>query len=87
MGKLCPHATASPKSPRRNAEAADYCVIGAEWGGEGMNKMGRRAHLLAENRFLVFGLHFRKRGKPQEGLRKRKKRGRQQDRDFDFGKK
>ena len=43
-------------------------------GGEVMNKMGRRAHLLAQNRFLVFGLRFRKRGKPQEGLRKKKKR-------------
>ena len=56
-------------------------------GGEVMNKMGRRAHLLAQNWFLVFGLRFRKRGKPQEGLQKEKKRGRQQDRDFDFGKK
>jgi len=35
--------------------------------------MGRRAHLLAQNRFLVFGLCFRKRGKPQEGLIKEKK--------------
>jgi hypothetical protein len=47
-------------------------------GGEVMNKMGRRAHLrrvsLAQNRFLVFGLHFRKRGKPQEGLQKKKKK-------------
>ena len=42
-------------------------------GGEVMNKMGRRAHLLAQNQFLVFGLRFRKRGKPQEGLRKEKK--------------
>ena len=43
-------------------------------GGEVMNKMGRRAHLLAQNRFLVFGLRFRKRGKPQEGLQKKKKK-------------
>jgi hypothetical protein len=56
-------------------------------GGEVMNKMGRRAHLLVQNWFLVSGLRFRKRGKPQKGLRKKKKKGRQQDRDFDFGKK
>jgi len=43
-------------------------------GGEVMNKMGRRAHLLAQNRFLIFGLRFRKRGKPQEGLRKKRKK-------------
>ena len=40
MGKLCPHATASPKLLRRNAEAADYCAIGAEWGGEVIDKIG-----------------------------------------------
>ena len=43
MGKLCPHATASPKSPRRNAEAADYCAIGAEWGGGGNEQNGQES--------------------------------------------
>ena len=78
MGKLCPHATASPKSPRKNAEAADNCAIGAEWGGGGNEQNGQESAppevSLAQNRFLVFGLRFRKRGKPQEGLRKKKKK-------------
>jgi len=78
IGKLCPHATASPKSPRKNAEAADNCAIGAEWGGGGNEQNGQESAppevSLAQNRFLVFGLRFRKRGKPQEGLRKKKKK-------------
>ena len=44
-------------------------------GGEVMNKMGRRAHLRrSPSPKIVFGLRFRKRGKPQEGLRKKKKK-------------
>ena len=78
MGKLCPHATASPKSPRKNAEAANNCAVGAEWGGGGNEQNGQESAppevSLAQNRFLVFGLRFRKRGKPQEGLRKKKKK-------------
>ena len=43
MGKLCPHATASPKSPPKNVEAADYCAIGAEWGGGGNEQNGQES--------------------------------------------
>ena len=78
MGKLCPHATASPKSPPKNVEAANYCAIGAEWGGGGNEQNGQESAppevSLAQNRFLVFGLRFGKRGKPQKGLRKKKKK-------------
>ena len=86
MGKLCPHATASPKSPRKHAEAADNCAVGAEWGGGGSEQNGQESAppevSLAQNRFLVFLESAGRRGPS-----KKKKRGRQQDRDFDFGKK
>ena len=43
IGKLCPHATASPKSPRKHAEAADNCAVGAEWGGGGNEQNGQES--------------------------------------------
>jgi hypothetical protein len=56
-----------------------------------MNKMGRRAHLRRSPSpkigFSFSGFVLESAGSPKRAFEKKKKRGRQQDRNFDFGKK